>query len=68
MHTKQAETDRYESVWSAVGEGEDQVGRLVILDDGNYHYAVTVMAPAETAGELTKTWQKLLNSAVISTD
>ena len=68
MHTKQAEADRYECVWTAAGEGEDHVGRLVILDDGNYHYAVTVMAPAETAGELTQTWQKLLNSAVISTD
>ena len=68
MHTKQADTDRYECVWTAAGEGDDQVGRLVILDDGNFHYAVTVMAPAETAGELTQTWQKLLNSAVLSTD
>lgn len=68
MHTKQADVDRYECVWTAAGEGEDQVGRLVVLDDGSYHYAVTVMAPAETAGQLTKTWQKLLNSAVLSTD
>lgn len=68
MHTRQSDTDRYECVWSAAGEGEDHVGRLVILDDGAYHYAVTVMAPEETAGSLTKTWQTLLNSAAISTD
>ena len=68
MHTKQAKTDRYECVWTSAGEGMEQVGRLVILDDGNYHYAVTVMAPADTAGELTQTWQKLLNSAALSTD
>ena len=68
MHTKQTQTDRYECVWTSAGEGTEQVGRLVILDDGNYHYAVTVMAPADTAGELTQTWQKLLSSAAISTD
>ena len=68
MHTKQPEAERYECVWTAAGEGGDQVGRLVILDDGNYHYAVTVMAPAQTAGALTETWQELMNSVRISTD
>lgn len=69
METRQGKTKRYESVWTAAGEGGDQVGRAVILDDGNYHYAVTVMADFSTAGELTPVWQELLASAkLVSTD
>lgn len=68
MHTKQVATDRYECVWTAAGEPDDQVCRAVILDDGSYHYAVTVMAPAQTAGQLTATWQALLDSVAVSTD
>lgn len=69
METKQANAKRYESAWSAAGEGGDQVGRVVILDDGNYHYAVTVMADASGAGELTEVWQEILGSvALVSTD
>ena len=48
-------------VWTSAGEGGDQVGRLVLLDDGAYHYAVTAMAPAEKAGELTRVWEELLS-------
>lgn len=53
---------RYECVWAAAGEGGDQVGKAVILDDGSYHYAVTVFAPAEQAGELAETWHEILGS------
>lgn len=59
---------RYECVWAAAGEGEDQICRAVILDDGNYHYTVTVAAGASDAGELTQTWQSLLGSFSLRTD
>ena len=62
MQTKQGDIKRREFVWSAVGEGGDQVGRAVILDDGSNHYAVCVMADAAEAGKLTETWQKILDS------
>ena len=68
MHTKQADADRYECVWTCAGETGDQVGRTVVLDDGSYHYAVSVMAPAEKAGDLSQTWRDLLASISISTD
>lgn len=55
----------YECVWASVGEAGDQVGRLRILDDGNYHYTVSVMADADKAGDLTDTWQLLLDSFAI---
>jgi len=57
---------QYSCVWSAVGEGGDHVGRAVILDDGSYHYAVSVMADFEAAGDLTQTWQEILNSVELS--
>lgn len=62
MQTKRGDAACYESVWSAAGEGGDQVGRAVILDDGGYHYAVTVMADSAVAGDLTATWQEILDS------
>ena len=66
METKQDGYRRIETVWTAAGEGGDQIGRAVILDDGTYHYAVTVMADAQTAGNLTAVWQPILDSVTIS--
>lgn len=60
---------RYDCAWSTAGEGGDQICRGAILDDGHHHYTVTVMAPAETAGALGDTWQKLLDSvSLVSID
>lgn len=65
MQTREGEVDKYSCVWSSAGEGGDHVGRAVILDDGSYHYAVTVMADFASAGELAATWQQLLNSVTL---
>ena len=62
LETGTGELDRYECSWIAAGEGSDQVGRTVILDDGNYHYTISVMASAEDAGSLQEAWQELLRS------
>lgn len=51
-----------ECVWTCAGEGEDQIGRSVILDDGQFHYVLTFMADASVAGELTDHWQKIAGS------
>lgn len=60
---------RYDCAWSAVGEGGDQTCRGVVLDDGYYHYVITVMADADMAGQLASDWQRLLDSAtLVSTD
>lgn len=55
----------YECVWVSAGEGGDQVGRMLILDDGIHHYALSVMADAEKAGELTPTWEVLFDSFAV---
>lgn len=66
IQTNHHGADRYDLVWSAAGEGGDQVCRATILDDGNYHYVVTIMAPGETAGEFTENWQSILSSLSIN--
>ena len=55
----------YESVWCAAGEEEDQICRSVILDDGSFHYGVTVMANYSLAADLSSTWQHILGSATL---
>ena len=59
---KKGEISRFVCVWVSAGEGGDQTGKATILDDGNYHYVLSVMAPAEKAGELADTWQYLMDS------
>ena len=54
--------DRYEWVWTAAGEGGDAVYRCALLDDGDFHYALTVTAPATTAGTLTEEWTKIMST------
>ena len=53
---------RYDCVWTAAGEGEDQVGRACILDDGSFHYVVSVMAGQSRSGELQPVWQDIFDS------
>ena len=63
IETIQGDCKRYTTVWSATGETGDQVGRCVVLDDGNYHYTIAVMADAEDAGQLIQgQWETVLNS------
>ena len=62
MRTKEDAIKRYDTVWAATAEDGDRVGRIAVLDDGSYHYVLTVMADAEKAGSLTDSWQTLFRS------
>jgi hypothetical protein len=53
---------RYECAWTCVGEAGDQVGRAVVVDDGIYHYCVSVTAPAEKALKLQPVFRALFES------
>lgn len=68
METEVDGVKRYDCVWSAAGEGGDHVGRATVLDDGSYHYVVTVMAEFSAAGDLTQTWQDIMGSVTLRTD
>ena len=56
MHTMQEDVDCYEFVWSTMSESGESVGRAKILDDGNYHYVLTVLGQAEKARSNHPVW------------
>ena len=56
---------RYECVWTAVGEAGNVVGRAAVLDDGNYHYCMSVMADEDDALQLKAAWQALFDSFIL---
>lgn len=59
MELSAEDTMRYECVWTAAAETGDMVGRTVVLDDGNYHYCLSILSVAEEAGALQETWNDL---------
>ena len=62
MRTATAAGKCYRCVWAAAGEGQTQVGKTCIVDDGNYHYVLTVMVPEADAGKLFQQVQSVLDS------
>lgn len=62
IETGLADAARYDFVWTAAGEGGDMVGRAAVLDDGNYHYCMSVMAAEAEAARLRDTWKDLFDS------
>ena len=62
VQTSASEMTRYECVWTSAGEAADQVGRAVILENGGYHYCVTLTAASDQAGRIQEIWNDLLNS------
>ena len=68
LETQKDGFSSYSCVWSAAGEGGDQIARTVILDDGNFHYAVTAIADSNTAGQLSETWLNIFRSVSLRTD
>ncbi len=62
MQTQEGENKRYEMVWVSAGEQGDRVGRAVILDDGNFHYCVSVLADEDAAYSCAESWQEMFDS------
>ena len=59
LETRQGDADRYEFVWTTAGEKGDRLGRAVILDDGNYHYCMSVL---RDAGDTHIVWRDVFGS------
>ena len=62
MHTSPEGVDRYEFVWAATGEDGDRLGRGVVLDDGSYHYCMTVLRDAENPKKSQVVWSDVFSS------
>lgn len=62
METQDGSWKRQEWIWVSAGEGGEQLGRGVVLDDGSYHYCLTVMADASGASALEAEWDGVFAS------
>lgn len=62
LQTQQNDVTRYEFVWACAGETGDRLGRAVVLDDGNYHYCMSVLRDAETTEESQIVWNEVFHS------
>lgn len=55
-----------EFVWAAAGETGQQLGHSVILDDGNYHYCLTVLRPEDPEKTDQVVWSQVFSSFSLS--
>lgn len=62
MKTRAEGADRYDFVWASAGESGEQLGRAVILDDGNYHYTMTVLKDAAATRKTQVVWRTVFES------
>lgn len=62
MQTQTGEMTQYDFVWTTTTDGGEQVGRAMILDDGNYHYILTTMADADVVEEYREIWNGLFET------
>lgn len=62
METFSDGVSRYEFVWASAGETGDQTGRGAILDDGNYHYCLSVLCNAENGEKTQINWDQVFSS------
>ena len=53
---------RYEFVWACAGEVEDRIGRAVVLDDGAYHYCLSLIRDASTTESSQIVWDDIFSS------
>lgn len=60
METQWQDVTRYEFVWASAGEKGDRLGRGVILDDGQYHYCMTLLRDAAAESQIV--WDQVFSS------
>lgn len=61
METQWDAVSRYEFVWAAAGEEGDRLGRAVVLDDGDYHYCMSILRNA-AGGDSQIQWDQVFSS------
>ena len=62
MHTQPEGIDRYEFVWVSAGETGERLGRAVVLDDGCYHYCMSVLRDGATSQKSQVVWSDVFAS------
>ena len=62
MQTQIDGVDRYDFVWASAGEKGERLGRAVVLDDGHYHYCMSVLRDADSTEKTQIVWRDVFNS------
>lgn len=62
METQKGSVTRYEFVWTSAGEEGDRLGQAVILDDGQYHYCLSVLRDVDTKRSTQIVWSDVFES------
>lgn len=62
LETRQGDMDRYEFVWASAGETGDRLGRAVVLDDGSYHYTLSILRDQSTTEASQIVWDDIFGS------
>lgn len=62
LTTREGEADRHEFVWASAGEEGERIGRAVILDDGDYHYCMSILRDADTTEDSQIVWNHVFSS------
>ena len=65
IKTRGESWDRYDFVWTTAGEEGLQLGRACVLDDGDYHYVLSVTTQEESAGTLRETIAEMMDSCTL---
>ena len=66
METQWEDITRYEFVWVSTGEQGDRLGRAVILDDGQYHYCLSVLRDAAETESCQVVWRDVFGSFTLT--
>lgn len=54
--------DCHETTWTTTDEEGVNVARAAVIDDGNYHYCISLMVPEEDAQEVGNFFEEILYS------
>lgn len=63
VETGESGAKRYDFVWVSAGEQGERLGRGVILDDGKYHYCMSVLRDAD--GDSQTVWSEVFASFTV---
>lgn len=62
MTTKQGDCKRYDFVWAGVNDDGEFSGRGTILDDGVYHYCLSLVRPLDRMNNSQVVWSRVFSS------
>lgn len=62
LETLRSDMPCYEFSWACAGESGDRVGQGILLDDGAYHYCMTILWDAEKTEDLQIVWSEIFSS------